>query len=180
MLKNTDHSYGLIARLLHWLMALIIIGLFAVGLYMTSLSYYDSLYHKLPWWHKSIGLATFALLLLRLVWKMINTAPLPHDAHTRIEQVAAALAHKLIYLLLFIILLSGYLISTAKGAGIEFFGLFEVPALIPPFKNQGDIAGEIHLITAYLLIALVAVHAAGAIKHHFIDKDDTLTRMTRG
>lgn len=180
MLKNTSQHYGLIARFLHWTMALLAFGLFASGLYMTSLGYYDALYHTLPWWHKSIGLTTLLLFLFRLIWKLASLSPAPLDSHTKLEKTLAKFVHVSIYWLFLFIFVSGYLISTAKGKGIEFFGLFDVPALLTPFENQADIAGQIHFILASTLIALVVLHAAGAIKHHFIDKDHTLIRMIRG
>jgi cytochrome b561 len=77
MLNNTENSFGLVSKLLHWFMAILLLGLFGVGLYMTELEYYDSLYHTLPWWHKSIGLSVVGLLIFRLIWKRRQTSPLP-------------------------------------------------------------------------------------------------------
>jgi len=94
--------------------------------------------------------------------------------------VLGGLVHIGLYALLLVICISGYLISTAKGKGIDWFGVYEVPAMIEPFERQGDLAGDIHLIAAWVLIGLVVLHAAAALKHHFIDKDNTLIRMTRG
>jgi len=82
--------------------------------------------------------------------------------------------------LMLVVMICGYLISTAKGHGIDVFGLFEVPALIAGGESQGDIAGMIHEYLAYALIGLAALHALGALKHHLIDKDRTLLRMIKG
>lgn len=179
-LRNTTESYGLVSRVNHWLMAILIVGLFVVGLYMTSLGYYDALYHTLPWWHKSIGLCVFLLLILRFMWKMLNPQPHSLATHSAFEKKAASLTHKSFYLLISLIIVSGYFISTAKGKGVSFFDWFEIPALITPITEQADKAGLVHLWLAYLLAAFVTAHAAGALKHHFIDKDETLKRMTRG
>ncbi len=176
-LKNTQDEYGLIAKSLHWMMAVIIFALFAVGLYMTSLTYYDPLYHTLPWWHKSFGLAVAILLMLRLIWKFNNTNPAHLSTHTRMEILLAGITHKMLYTLIIVICISGYLISTAEGKGIEFFGWFEIPAVMAPVENQADTAGLIHLILAYIMAALVVLHIAGAVKHHLLDKDNTLKRM---
>jgi len=81
MLRNTKESFGIVSKTLHWSMALLLIGLFSIGLYMTSLDYYDSLYHTLPWWHKSFGLLTLFLLLIRFVWKRSNSVPKPLLTH---------------------------------------------------------------------------------------------------
>ncbi|MDO6459568.1 cytochrome b [Granulosicoccaceae sp. 1_MG-2023] len=170
-------KWPLLSRSLHWLSALFVFGLFAVGYYMTGLGYYDPLYHTLPWWHKSFGLLLMALVIVRLGYRAKITTPPPEPGHSRFEKRAAALTHALLYLLILAIGISGYLISTAEGKGIVFFGWFEVPALSRPFDGQADIAGLVHLWLAWSLIALVAIHAAGALKHHFIDRDNTLKRM---
>jgi cytochrome b561 len=178
MLNNTKTGYGLISQSLHWLMALLLTILFVMGLYMTSLDYYDPLYHSLPWWHKSIGLFIFILLLKRLLWKAINPQPAPIKTHQKWERIIAGLTHKLFYLLIFSIALSGYFISTAKGKSIEFFNLFEIPALSTSLEEDtASLIGNAHEIMAISLAALVVLHALGALKHHFIDKDNTLKRM---
>ncbi len=178
MLNNTENSFGLVSKLLHWFMAILLLGLFGVGLYMTELEYYDSLYHTLPWWHKSIGLSVVGLLIFRLIWKRSQTSPLPLKTHKKWEVSLAHLIQKLFYGLIVLIGISGYFISTAKGKGIEFFNLFEVPAITQALEeDRADLIGEIHEILAITLIVLAALHAAAALKHHFIDKDETLRRM---
>lgn len=159
-------------------MAILMISLFAAGLYMADLGYYDSLYHIVPWWHKSFGLLVMGLLVLRLVWKLSNKKPNPLATHKPWEVKTASWTHRLLYLLVFLIGVSGYLISTAKGKGIEFFGWFEVPAFQELSADNADLAGEIHFYLAWSLILLAAAHAAAALKHHFIDRDDTLKHMT--
>ena len=101
-------------------------------------------------------------------------------SHSALEIRLASITHLAMYGLITLICVSGYLISTAKGKGIEFFGWFEVPALLTPIENQADLAGLVHLWLAYMLAGFVVLHAAGALKHHFIDKDNTLKRMLRG
>lgn len=178
MLRNTKNSFGFVSKSLHWLMAVMLVGLFAVGLYMTSLDYYDPMYHTLPWWHKSIGLLVIFLLLIRFIWKMINPKPLPLESHKKWEVSLAEIIQKSFYGLVLLIGISGYLISTAKGKGIEFFNLFEVKALTPALEeDRADLIGEIHEILAIVLIVLAVLHAAAAIKHHVLDKDKTLLRM---
>ncbi len=178
MFKNTTESFGLISKTLHWLMAIILIGLFGVGLYMTDLDYYDALYHTLPWWHKSFGLLVIGLLVFRYVWKRLNPEPEALATHKNWEVFLAQFIQKLFYGLILLIGLSGYFISTAKGKGIEFFGWFEVPAITQAIEEErADLVGEIHEFLAITLIALAVLHAAAALKHHFIDNDDTLKRM---
>ena len=85
--------------------------------------------------------------------------------------------HRLMYVLMYLLLLSGYLISTADGRGINVFGLFTVPASISGLQNQADIAGEVHQWFAFTLIALVVLHVLAALKHHLVNRDQTLKRM---
>lgn len=178
-LKNTREGYGWVAIVLHWLVAFTVLGLFGLGLYMVDLSYYDPLYKVLPDWHRSLGLSLAAIVVARLVWRWWNLTPRPHAGHSRFERVSARLAHGLLYGLIFMMVGSGYLISTAKGQGIDVFGWFELPSLTGTIDGLEDQAGLVHYWTAWVLVALAGLHAAGALKHHLIDKDDTLVRMLR-
>ncbi len=181
MLRNNSHNFGLVSILLHWIMAVLLTGLFAAGLYMTSLDYYDPWYHSLPWWHKSFGLLTVFLLLVRYIWKLINVDPAPLATHQHWETLLARIIQNAFYLLILLIGISGYLISTSKGKGVAFFDWFEIPAIYGSLDEQSvDLTGMVHAYLAYLLAALVALHALAALKHHFIDKDKTLQRMLGG
>lgn len=178
--QNTSTRYGLISILLHWLVALLVFALFGLGLWMVGLDYYSSWYKSAPDLHKSIGLCLFALMLVRLVWRRASPPPQPlasHDARTR---RASKLAHLLLYVGLFALMFSGYLISTADGRGVSVFGLFEVPASLTGIPDQEDVAGVLHEWLAWGLIILAGLHALAAIKHHFIDRDATLSRMLGG
>ncbi|MCK5813414.1 MAG: cytochrome b [Cocleimonas sp.] len=178
MIKNTQTSFGLISKALHWSMALLLTILFIMGLYMTGLDYYDPLYHSLPWWHKSIGLLVIILLLIRVTWRLSNQQPEALKTHKQWEQSLAHFIQQLFYLLIFLIVLSGYFIATAKGKGIEFFNLLEIPAITTEIKEEtADLIGNSHEIMAILFALFVVLHAMAALKHHFIDKDKTLIRM---
>ena len=175
MFTNTRESYGIVAIVMHWLSALAVIGLFALGYWMLTLGYYDSWYRLGPWWHKSFGITLLALTVIRLVWKFMN--PKPQPLGSRFDQIGARVGHALIYALLLVTMISGYLISTADGRGISVFDWFEVPALITSIPQQEDIAGTVHWYTALTLVIAAAGHALAALKHHFVNKDSTLTRM---
>ena len=177
MLRNTVSSYGWGAIVLHWTVALTVVSLFALGLYMTGLSYYDSLYRTAPHVHKSVGVLLFIVMLVRLLWRFLNPRPQPVAGSRTWEIRLAALVHGLLYLLLFVIMVSGYLISTADGRVLEVFDWFSVPALVTDIPSQADIAGAVHYWLAMLLIALVVLHALAALKHHFLNRDATLKRM---
>jgi cytochrome b561 len=176
-LRNDDQRYGLVAVGLHWLVAVTVIGQFGLGLWMRSLGYYDAWYRLGPWWHKGIGVMLFTVLLLRLIWRWSNPRPDHLASHQPYERLAAGIAHGLLYLFLFALMLSGYLISTADGRGLEVFDWFTIPATLSGLEQQEDIAGQIHLWLAWTVIGLAVVHALAALKHHFIDRDATLKRM---
>ena len=176
-MNNTKATYGYISIFFHWLSAVTILGLFALGYYMVDLTYYSPWYKPAPEIHKSVGLLFFAVMIIRLIWRFIQITPQHLTNHSAFEKKAGSITHFLLYLLIFIVMMAGYLISTADGRGIEIFELITVPALGSLVENQEDIAGYIHKWLAYLLIGLSTLHALAAFKHHFIDKDDTLNRM---
>ncbi|MCF2858657.1 cytochrome b [Pseudoalteromonas sp. SMS1] len=178
MLKNTEKGYGLIAIFTHWLMALAIFFMFGLGLYMVELTYYDPWYKGALDLHKSIGIVLLVLLLFRLIWRQLNVKPaeLPGP---KLEQAAAKIGHIALYALMFVIMISGYLISTADGRPIMVFEIFEVPALPWSFENQEDIVGDIHFWLAWVLMGFVAGHIGAAIKHQYINKDGGLSRMLK-
>lgn len=174
---NTHNRFGAVTIFLHWVTALAIFGLFGVGWYMIDLSYYDSMSVVLLDGHKAVGILLGILLVFRLLWNAFNRRPDPVAGSTKLDGVMARTAHYTLYLLMVSVVVSGYLISTAKGAPIAVFDWFEVPATLSGVPNQEDIAGEIHKILAYVILGLSALHTVAALKHHFIDKDETLRRM---
>lgn len=178
MLGNQTSGYGWISILLHWVLALLILGLFGLGVWMVELSYYSTWYHDAPFIHKSLGVTVVMLMAVRLLWNRFQVKPVPL-AHRRFEILSAKTVHGLLYLLVFLLGISGYLIATAEGHAIHVFGWFEWPAWVPPFAGQADLAGAWHQGMAYGLMALVLLHALAALKHHFWDRDDTLKRMCR-
>ena len=176
--KNSKERYGWPSIALHWLMAVALIGMYFSGDYMVDLGYYDTLYHKLPNWHKSTGILIAACLLIRLVWNYSHRRPGPANANTsRLSHLSAILAHLLLYALTAALIVSGYLISTAKGAPIEVFSWFEMPALLASNADRGEDAADLHEIFGNVFMGLVALHALAALYHHFYLKDHTLKRM---
>lgn len=118
-------------------------------------------------------------MLFRLFWRVINPKTASPVNHKNWEKVGAKIGHFLLYVVLFCLMISGYLISTADGRAISVFAWFDVPATITHIQQQEEIAGDIHAFLAWSLMVLVAGHALAALKHHFIDKDSTLVRMLK-
>jgi len=174
--KNSSERYGAISVLLHWGVALCVLALFAVGLWMVGLGYYHPWRQIAPDLHKSIGIVLFAVMLLRLIWRFLSPPPPPTPNQGKFTRIAAKLGHGLLYILLFAVLICGYLISTAEGAGIVIFGAFTVPAVIT-ISGKAEFVGMLHLYFAIALVVLAGLHALTALKHHFIDRDATLVRM---
>lgn len=172
---NSQNKYGLIAMLLHWGMAILIIALFALGTYMVELDYYDPWYKQAPDLHRSFGVIVAGLMIFRLVWRLSNIRP--RELGKAWERRIATWLHRLFYALIAGIVVSGYLITTADGQPVVVFNLFDIPATYTGFENQEDIAGEIHEWLTTTLIVLVSLHALAALKHHFINRDSTLRRM---
>ncbi|MEQ6917232.1 cytochrome b [Halomonas aquatica] len=175
MWKNTHRGWGLVSILLHWVSALAIIGLFALGWWMTGLGYYDSWYNLGPWWHRSVGMLLLFAIVLRMAWRLVQPTPVARGQ--RLERLSAHLGHIGLYVLMFVVLVSGYLISTAGGQGIEVFDAFEVPALVSDLPDQATLAGQVHWYSALMLLLLSAVHALAALKHHRVDRNDVVVRM---
>ncbi|HET8800754.1 MAG TPA: cytochrome b [Marinobacter sp.] len=176
-LRNTPSRYGGVAIVLHWLAAIAIVGLFALGYWMVDLTYYHDWYKRAPDIHRSIGLLLFGVMLLRVVWRLANPVPKPLPEHSRVEVLGAHAVHGLLYLLIFVAMVSGYLISTAGGDPISVFGWFDVPSVTGRVDRMEDLAGEVHYWATWALVILAGLHGVAALKHHMVDRDNTLRRM---
>ncbi|HPP46504.1 MAG TPA: cytochrome b [Accumulibacter sp.] len=168
--------YTSTALWLHWLMALLLAALFVVGLYMVDLPLSPQKL-KIYSWHKWAGVTAFLLVLLRLAWRIGHPAPTLPASMPRWQKSAAHGLHHLLYLLMIAIPLSGWLMSSAKGFQTVYFGVLPLPDLLAKNKDLGKTLEEVHEILANGLALLVLAHIAAALKHHFLDRDDVLSRM---
>ena len=169
--------YTATAKLIHWLMAALLFGLLALGVYMTELPLSPQKL-QLYSWHKWAGVTAFLLLLLRLLWRLKNPPPPLPESMSKTMQWVAHAGHFALYALMVAIPLSGWLMSSAKGFQTVYFGVLPIPDLIGKNKELGQLLAEVHETLAWLLVLLVVGHTAAALKHHFIDKDDILIRMS--
>ena len=171
----TTH-YTKTAKSLHWLMAILLFGLLALGFYMHDLPFSpDKL--KLYSWHKWAGVSAFLLVLVRLAWRFTHIPPALPAAMPKLMQLAAHAGHLALYGLMLAIPLSGWLMSSAKGFQTVWFGVLPIPDLLEKNKELGDLLQTVHMSLNLLLVATIVGHVGAALKHHFIDKDDILTRM---
>ena len=161
---------------LHWLVAIAIFGSFALGTYMADLPLSPQ---KLKFysWHKWAGVTIFLLVAIRLGWRLSHRPPaLPAGMPTWQRQVAAA-THVLLYVLMIVIPLTGWLMSSAKGFQTVWFGVLPLPDLLAKNEDLGKLLAEVHELLNWSMAALVVAHVGAALKHHFMDRDDVLTRM---
>ena len=150
-----------------------------LGLYMVRQDPSPFMF-KLYFWHKSIGATVLALVALRLMWRLSVLYPAPLPSHRRWEKILAKTVHAFLYAALLALPLSGWIMSSAKGFSVSVFGWFTLPDLVDDNKSLAMRATEFHEITAYALIGFLCLHIGGALKHHIIDRDDTLRRMLPG
>lgn len=174
-LDPTKTRYGTVAIALHWLTALLLVGGFTLGLSMVGLPFSRQ---KLQWyaWHKWIGITIWLLTCGRLAWRWTHSAP-PMEIMPFWQQRAAIVTHALLYALLVVIPLSGWLYSSATGVQVVYLGLIPLRDLVSKDKAMADVLRTVHLMLNFTLLALVCIHGAAAIKHHFVDRDAVLTRM---
>ena len=179
-LKNTSERWGPVSQALHWLIVLMILGLAIAGLTMGKLP-------KTPkyFWvytaHKSMGLTVLALVLLRIGWRLYAGAPKPVAGTPTWQERIATVTHWMLYALILAMPLSGWLYDSASGLRpFRWFGLFDVPKLTAPNDALRDASHAAHEWLFWVLVALVAVHAAAAFYHHIFLRDATLTRMLPG
>ena len=168
--------YTAIAKGLHWFMALLIFGLLALGFYMADLPLSPE---KLQYfsWHKWAGVTVFFLVWLRLLWRVTHRPPAYPLSMTGTQLLLAHGGHGALYLLMVIIPLSGWLMSSAKGVPTVWFGVLPLPDLLARDKELGKQLTELHFALNISLLVLIAVHTAAALLHQFVLKDDILRRM---
>ena len=168
--------YTATAIALHWLTAFLVIAAFPLGMVMGDLPF-SPLKLRLFSYHKWLGVSILLLAAARLAWRAAYPPP-PLPATMPVwQQRAAHGLHQLLYLLLFAIPLSGWLMSSAKGFQTVYLGVLPLPDLVGKDKALGDLLEEVHGALNFGLLALVLAHVAAALKHHFIDRDGILARM---
>ncbi len=161
---------------LHWLLALLIFAAFPLGIYMHELPLSPTKL-QLYSYHKWIGITILLLAAVRIAWRITHTPPRLPDNLPRWQQLASHATHQLLYVLIISVPLSGWLMSSAKGFKTVWFGVLPLPDLVAKDKALGEILSGVHQSLNFILLALVVLHIAAALKHRFIDRDDVMDRM---
>ncbi|WP_374350216.1 cytochrome b [Limnohabitans sp.] len=171
-----NNTYTPVAKGLHWLMAVLILGLLALGIYMSDLPLSPQKL-ELYSWHKWFGVTVFLLLWLRLAWRVTHRPPALPETLSAPMRLTAHAGHAALYLLMLAIPLSGWLMSSAKGFQTVWFGVLPIPDLLGRDRELGDLLQQVHKLLNLLLMLTLAGHVLAALWHHFVLKDDTLRRM---
>ena len=171
----TSTAYTRTAIALHWLAGALILCGFALGLWLKDLPISPPTL-RLYAYHKWIGITVFLLAVVRLAWRRAHPAPAP-VAMPEWQRRAAAATHALLYGLMLLIPLSGWVYSSASGVQVVYLGLVPLPDLVSKDKALASVLKAVHITLNYTLLALVIVHAGAALKHRWVDRDDVLRRM---
>ena len=176
MLRNDRARYGIVAQALHWSIAALVVVMFGLGWSMADLPLGQRKF-ELYQLHKSLGITILLLAAVRLLWRLFNPAP-PLPPHLPLwERAAARTTHALLYALLFVQPVIGFLQSNAANFPVVWWGMLRLPSVIGSDEAFGETLVEVHRWNSRLLLALVLVHLGAALRHHFILKDDVLRRM---
>jgi cytochrome b561 len=174
-----QQRYTTIAIIFHWLVALLIIGAFTMGLVMTDMSLSPA---KLKYysWHKWAGVTILALACLRLLWRLTHPAPAYPSSMPAWQKSSANVLHGALYVLMFAVPVSGYFYTLSAGFPVVYFGLFELPVLIDKNEALKPVLQAVHFWLNMTLAGAVGIHVAAALKHQLIDRDGVLKRMLPG
>lgn len=174
-LRSTQTGFGPVTKGFHWVMAILIVLMFAIGWYMDLLPLG---LEKLAWIsrHKSIGILILFLAIMRIVWRLSEQTPMP-VSRNRWEIAVAKLAHLALYGVLIVMPLTGWLMSSAANFSVSVFGLFTLPDMVAPDPALFETLRTVHWALSWGIVGLVGLHVAAALKHHVINRDVTLRRM---
>ncbi|HTN49200.1 MAG TPA: cytochrome b [Burkholderiaceae bacterium] len=176
MATTVQDRYSNAAVALHWLIAVLIFASFPLGWISASLRL-SPLKLQLVSYHKWVGVTVFIVAIARLVWRSVSAAPRPLAAPAW-QHRAADLVHWSLYALMFALPLTGWIFSSATGVPTVYLGLWQLPDVVGRDRALASVLRSAHEALGWALLALVLAHAAAALKHHFVDRDGLLRRMS--
>jgi len=175
-LRNTTTNWGAVAKAFHWLLALFIVGQLVLGTVVDQMRVSPQKFDLFVW-HKSIGVSILVLVLLRIIWRILNPPPLPSAGLANWERHAARAGHGLLYLLMIAVPLTGWWVSDTSRIPFRIFWSLSAPDLLAADRAMSEFAGEVHEVLTQLLMVVVVAHLLAALRHHFVLRNQTLTRM---
>ena len=177
MIKNSKSNWGSVSRWLHWGLGLAIIAMIAYGWWMNHIpARADRFFYRSI--HANIGYAILVLMAARLIWRAINPVPASPEGTPRWQRILAVANHWTLYAVTFLVIMLGWAHSGARSQSYsDWFGLFRVPQFTSPNREAARAYEDRHIFFAYVLLALIAIHLAAALWHHFIRRDRVATRM---
>jgi len=176
--SNTLDSFGLVSKNFHWIMTVVVILNFAIGLILEDLDK-SPLRFFLFNIHKSLGILVIILIVPRLLWRLVNVVPVALGGNKFLDKISKY-AHYFFYFILLVVAFSGWTYSSARGGIVSVFGLFTVPPLVEKNEVIAKLAINAHQISVYVFIIVLVIHVLASLFHHFILKDKTLRRMWYG
>lgn len=176
LISNTTARWGIITQSLHWLMLALIVTQFVLANLAEDLPLGMEKLATLAR-HKSIGITILLLAVARLIWRRANPTPVLPNTLKPYERALAHLSHTALYVLLLALPVSGWLMSSARNFPVSWFNLFQLPDLVKPSRSLYEVLHNVHEVLGWTLCATATLHILGALKHHFILKDDVLRRM---
>jgi cytochrome b561 len=177
-LGNSRTGYGLVAQSLHWVVAGLIVYQFVLAQRAEAATLFQQL--GILGRHKSIGLTIFALAALRLAWNLASPRPDPPEDEPRYRLILARATHGALYALIFLLPVSGWIMSAAANIPVSYFGWFTLPNPVSPRQEWVEPLQAVHGALFATLTAIVIIHSAAALYHHFVLKDDVLRHMLPG
>ncbi len=169
--------YTKFAMLLHWLIAVLIVAAFALGVTMTDIPGLTPTKVRYFSWHKWLGVTVLGLVCVRLLWRLRHAAPAYPVGMAKWQQTAASALHSVLYVLMFAVPVSGYFYSLAAGVPVVYLGLVQLPVLIEPNPELKVLLKGVHYWFNVTLLVSVCGHVLAALKHHFFDKDGIFKRI---
>ncbi len=175
-MQHETQKYNAGARGFHWATALLILGLLPAGFYMVVMEF-SPFKLQIYGLHKSLGLTVLILAVFRILWRGFFKPPSSLGTHKAWEKALSKTIHIVLYVAIVMMPLSGWVMSSAGDFPVTFFGLFDVPNIVPKNENIFETSRSVHTVLGFIIVGCLGLHIVGALKHHFIDKDATLARM---
>lgn len=177
-IRNTSAEFGMVSKVLHWLIAVLMISLIVIGWYTSGLDDETVLYWRMLDLHITLGLSVFVLFFIKVIWMVLSPNPDFVSGLSSWERLAARIVHGFFMVAIALIPVAGFLYVTSDGEPVNLYDLVEIPDIGSYSKTVRNVFYDMHMYAAYGCATLIVIHIMAALKHHFIDLDDTLRRIT--